>query len=208
MGMSFQKWRGKGEQTDNIETKGFEAVRSDVAEVTVDAQEKLFGLLLTQPLGEAIDEYGMWLRGLLEEIESGEYPLDKLGQRSGIGQPLNQYGSKNRTPQPVYRGSRYANQYVYGDDVIGEGDRPLWLYVSRVKGLPRTYNADTAEDGQAVDAIAVLEADDLPDGVEIDTSKMIEKTIKDPIAPILDNVGYEYDELISSHSQTDVARFM
>jgi len=196
-----------GENCDEIVTKGFECVRSDVADVTTEAQEKLFELLLTKPLGEAIDEYGQYLRDLLEQIDGGEYPLAKLAQTAGIGQPLEEYGSADRTPQPQYRGARWANQHVYGDDVIGEGDRPLWLYVNRVKGLPRTYSADTAEDGQKVDAIAVLDTDDLPDGVEIDTSKMIDKTIRGPVEPILDNIGHEYDDLVSDTEQGDTTDY-
>jgi len=197
----------EGDTCDEIEITGFEAIRSDVAEVTVDVQEKLFDLLLTKPLGEAIDEYGQYLRDVLQQIENGEYPLDKLGQTAGIGQPLDEYGSVDRTPQPQYRGAKYSNEHVYAEDAIGEGDRPLWAYVSRVRGLPRTYSADTAEDGQKVDAIAVLEADDLPDGVEIDTTKMCEKAIKDPVTDILSQMGYSYDSLIADTDQTDITDY-
>jgi len=197
-----------GEKCDEIVTKGFECVRSDVADVTTEAQEQLFELLLTQPLGQAMDEYGQYLRDLLQQIDSGEYPLAKLGQTGGLGQSLDKYGSTDRTPQPIYRGSKFANEHIYGENAIGEGDRPQWWYISSTGELPTTYTADTAEDGQKVDAIAVLDAADLPDSVEIDTSKMEEKVIEDAVAPILSDVGYRYDDLVSSHSQTDVLQFM
>jgi DNA polymerase elongation subunit (family B) len=77
-----------------------------------------------------------------------------------------------------------------------------------VRGLPRTYDTETAEDGCYVDSIAVLDASDLPSGITIDTEKMIQKTLAKPLAPILRTLGYEFDELRADTDQSDISVFM
>jgi DNA polymerase I len=205
---SFGEWVEEGEHIDETDITGFDFVRSDVATVTQELQQRLLHLLLSESTGEAIDTFSDELRDTITDIENGEYPIDKLGKSAGISQSLAEYGSVDRKAQPQYRGAKYANRVIYETDAIGEGDRPLWFYVERVRGLPRTYDTETAEDGCYVDSIAVLDASDLPSGITIDTEKMIRKTLEKPLAPILRTLGYEFDELRADTDQSDISAFM
>ena len=186
--------------------KGFEAIRSDVAQVTIDAQKYVFEQLMHEDLETAKQNIVGYISDLYDDARNGEIPLEDLGIPFGIGQKLHNYGSEKRAPTPQYRGAKYANEYIYGEAVIKEGDKPLYFYVSDVGGeLPQRYTADTNEDGREVDAISVVDAEDMPDAVTIDVDTMLEKTVKKPIKPITDTLGWDWDEL---QYDTNLARFM
>ena len=49
--------------------------------------------------------------------------------------------------------------------------------------------------------------DKLPDGFYIDYDTQIEKTVKDPLMPILAAMGWEYEEAFSASEQTDIEAY-
>jgi DNA polymerase I len=93
---------------------------------------------------------------------------------------------------------------------MGEGSKPALLYIDKVRGgeYPRTYTAETREGGNKVDAVALEEPNKLPEEFKIDYDKMCEKTIKDPLDPILAAMGWSYDEAIADSSQEELVKFM
>ena len=111
----------EGDYVDEVEVKGFELVRSDSSEITTTAQKKVLEILLKSdsPKSE-IKEY---LNGLTTDVANGEYPLEDVGIPSAMTKPLEEYGSKSRTPMPHIRGAKYANQNIKGED-IGAGSKP------------------------------------------------------------------------------------
>lgn len=181
---------------DEVDTaiKGFEYVRSDVADVTAETQKRVFDLLLeSDDLGTAEEEAKRYVSNRITGLLDGSMDENRFGIPFGIGQSLDQYGSTDRTPQPQYRGAKYANDFIYGEDAIGEGSDAKYYYVEEGEtgdGRRSTYSATTPEDGRYVDAISVLDADDLPGGVKIDRPKMVQKTIIDPMAPIFRTLGW------------------
>ena len=193
-----------------VSIKGFDYVRGDTAAVTADVQYAVLTTILDDKLSvtEKREQCVTTVRNVVDEIRSGERSLDEYGIPFGIGQSLKEYGSTSRKAFPQYRGAKYANAHIYETNAITEGDKPLYWYVSRVNGeYPRTYTADTREDGQSVDSIAVLEASDLPSEFTVDTETMIEKTIVDPLERIFVAMGWDVGDVLVESDQTDLAAY-
>lgn len=168
-----------------VKIKGFEYVRSDIAEITKELQYETFQVMLDGE-GDMEERAKEISREKIDELFSGDRN-DEIGKPFGIGQSLRQYGSADRTPQPQYRGAKFSNEHVYGGEAITEGDKPKYWYIEEGQTGPElraTYNSTTREDGRYVDAISAHEWDDLPEGVRIDYPKMAEKTIIDPMEDI------------------------
>jgi len=197
-----------GEEVDYIALIGVEAVRSNVATVTTEAQEHFFEEVCREGYVDAKDSVFKDLRDRHERIVAGEYTLSDMAKRGGIGQPLSEYGGPEQTPGPRYRGAKYANREIDGV-TIREGDKPLVYYVEDVRGdLPSTYVADTKEDGELVDAIAVNDPRDLPDTVRLDYEKHAAKTLVEPMEPLIQTLGWSWTDILEGHEQTGLESFM
>lgn len=198
---------GEPRDEPKMNIKGFEAVRSDVSQITVEAQEYIFEQLMTcDDLEEARERCNEYVHEVYEGAQEGEIDLSRLGIPFGIGQDLSEYGSPSRAAQPAYRGARYANKHIYGTDAIGEGDKPMYFYVTDTGRLPDTYESETNEDGREVDAISVFDAADIPAGVEIDVDHMLERSMEKPLKPIYETLGWRWDEAI--WGRMSLAEFM
>jgi DNA polymerase elongation subunit (family B) len=217
----------EGEIIDEPEpaTKGFELVRSDASEITVEAQQKVLEYILTdENPRENVEEY---LQNIWEPAVSGDISLEKIAIPSAIKKPLREYGGPNvngkyTTPQPQIRGARYANAHVDGEK-ISSGDKPMFFYVSSVTfPYPPVYVYDDSwtgldditdhptmkEVGKDVNSISLNNINNLPDKIHIDYEKMAEKTIRQPIEPIVETMGWDFDDLIDGKKQEDLAAFM
>jgi DNA polymerase I len=191
------------------EISGFEYVRSDVAPITKEVQYRTFEELLTRT-DEAESTIKDYVTDLVTRVMERDEDFDRsrLGIRFGISQQLSEYGSPDQTPQPQYRGAKFANAEIYGGDAIEEGDKPMYFYVHEGKtgSLRKTYDATTREDGRYVDAISVLDGDDLPDGIEIDREKMLEKTVVDPMEGIFRTLGWVGGSRSEAGNGTDASQ--
>jgi len=74
--------------------------------------------------------------------------------------------------------------------------------------LPYKNQREMMELDREVDAIAVDEVEHLPDAILIDWEKMSNKTLRDPIEPIVKVMGWSFDDLIAEGNQTGLAQFM
>lgn len=196
----------EGDEVDDLKFTGLEAVRSDVANVTQEAQKQILTWLLKEDFGAAWKQIAPYLRDLHNQISSGEYELSDIAKRGGIRKPVEEYGSATHTPQPIYRGAKYADQHFDGV-TIKAGSKPLTYYVKSVGDYPSTYTADTAEDGKVVDTVAVEEPRDLPDDIVIDYEKHCTKTLVEPLRPILKTIGKDFDEVLYGHKQVGFNEF-
>jgi len=125
-----------------------------------------------------------------------------------MGQPPDEYGTTSRTPQPTYRGAKYANRHFDWEN-MDSGVKPYLFYIERVGGdWSATYTAETAEDGNMVDAVAVENPSQLPDEFEIDYTTMIDKTLKNPLDPILHAMGWSFDESVMEGEQGRLSSYM
>lgn len=178
---------------NELTIKGFAYVRSDIADVTAELQYAAFEAMFESDEPEAAVKERV--RDVIADIMNDEYDMDDVGIPFGISQSLDEYGEVDRKPQPQYKGAKFANEFIYGGEAITEGDKPKYYYVEegRTGPLRKTYDAHTAEDGTYVDCISVHDFDDMPDGVQIDREKMIEKTIVDKMEPITRTMGWGVD---------------
>lgn len=192
-----------------LNIKGFEAVRSDVADITIDIQEEIFNHLMYDTLDEAKDATYELVREIVGKIQDREIDLMGVGIPSSIGKELDSYGTSNRRPQPPYRGAKYANQYIYEDEFLTAGSKPLRYPVAKISAeYPAVYSSDTAEDGDRVDWLTVEEASDIPEGFVLDTDEIARKTVDGPLKRIFQTLNWDYNEAILQQEQLDLAAYM
>lgn len=188
---------------------GIDIVRSDRAQVTKEiAEDVLTYILRIDDREEARRKVYDAIQNTVGEIKSGERPNSYFSRPKGMGSSPEEYGAIDRKAQPTYRGAKYANQN-FDWERLTEGSKPQLLYIDKVRGdWPRTYSAETAEDGCEVDAISVEQPDKVPEEFVVDVDKMIEKTVEDPLTPILSPMRWDFDEAMADSEQTSMEAFM
>ncbi|MDB9247430.1 DNA polymerase domain-containing protein [Halorubrum ezzemoulense] len=190
----------EGDECDEVEITGFEAKRSDIADITEAVQTDVLEAILYQEPLNAKDAVYERIRTAVERVKSGDADLSELGKRSGMGKPPEEYGDSNRSAHPTYRGAKYAKQHIDGEERF---DKPMKFPVERIHDpYPSTYDTDTAEDGDPVDYISVEEPSNIPDAIDIDREQIIVDTLKQPLDPILGTMGWGWGEAIHGHEQT------
>lgn len=188
---------------------GIDVVRSDRAVVTRETvRDVLETILRVDDREEARRGAYEAIKTTVEEIKSGDVPNSYIARPKGMGQSPSEYGSASKRPSSTYRGAKYANQH-FDWERMGEGSKPQLLAIDKVRGgWAKTYDAETAEDGDAVDCVSLEQPDKLPDEFVIDYDVMIEKTLEDPLTPILAPMGWDFDEALADTEQADIASFM
>jgi DNA polymerase elongation subunit (family B) len=190
------------EEVDETSITGFRAIRSDVADVTVDVQSQVLKAIVSQPRSEARQTAYEIAENAVEAIREGKRPLEELGRRHGLSKDVHEYGSASRTPHPAYRGAKYAHKFIDGER-FAEGGKPMVYPVDRVRGeLPATYSAETAEDGQRVDYVAVEDASSLPDEIVLDREQLIEDTVEAALADIFGTLGWRWSDVVDDGVQS------
>jgi DNA polymerase I len=187
---------------------GIDVVRSDRAAITREVVGDVLELILrVDDIDEARQRVYERISEAVEAVETGEISNAKLGRPRGMGQPPEEYGSPSKTPMPTYRGAKYANEHFPWAD-IGAGSKPVLFYIERVRGdWPQTYTADTREDGEPVDAVALENPEKLPPEFIIDSEKMVEKTLRDSIEPMLSPLHWSFDDALADTEQSDISTF-
>jgi DNA polymerase elongation subunit (family B) len=200
---------GDWEDPPEFSVTGIDIVRSDRAEVTRDvAQDVIDTILRVDDRDDARKQAYDAIATNVEAIQDGEVENSYIARPKGMSKHPEQYGSTDKTPVPTYRGAKYANQNFQWENMTA-GAKPQLLYLDRVRGdWPRTYSAETKEDGADVDAVAVENPNKVPDEFVVDTDKQIEKVLEDPLTPILEAMRWDFDESLSDTSQGSLAEFM
>ena len=225
----------EGDEVDEVEYKGFELVRSDSSSITAEVQRGVLDRILKEESPhDAVSEY---LEAEWGDLIDGNIDLERLGIPSAVNNDLMDYGwsedddtgeIKYFTPQPHIRGARYATTHIDGED-ISQGSKPLMFYVDGVKptgALPETYDYDDTlslnapqdkpdankremkEIDREIDAVAVEDVRSITSDVRIDYEKMANKTVRRPCEPIVEVMGWSFDDLVSEGQQTGLAQFM
>lgn len=159
-----------------LDVTGYEAKRSNVPEIGSEVQEEILERVLN---GEKFVEVSEYLQGVVQGVQEGEIELRKIGIPGVLNKHPREYPNR-----PVPRACMYANQHL--EDISwGEGDEPWVFYI---KSTP------TMQPGSDVIAVP-WHLDELPEGYELDATEHIQKFIKQPLEPILDEMGWDFKEL-------------
>ncbi|MFC6872201.1 DNA polymerase domain-containing protein [Halobellus marinus] len=201
-------WK-EGKDVDDIDITGFEYKRSDIAPITKEVQKRVIEMIVH---GEATDEIKEYLHEVISDFESGEVPVEDIGIPGGIGKRLDAYD----TDTAQVRGAKYANEFLGTN--FGRGSKPKRLYLRKVH--PSWFRRMESEEGfdpqrdqlygefkRDPDVICIEYDDQLPEAFEVDWEKMLEKTLKGPIARIIEALGMSWEEVKSGQEQTGLGSF-
>ncbi len=179
-------WK-EGKEVDDVDITGFEYKRSDVSQVTKEVQQEVIEMILD---GAGFDEVSEYIQDVVARFKDGEFGYDEVGVPGGIGQKLESYD----TDTAQVTGAKYANEHLGTN--FTSGSKPKRLYVKRVKGdLPPT------------DVVCFEYAEQIPEEIEVDWDKMMEKTVRKPIERILEALGWSWSEVVTGQRQQGLGSF-
>ncbi|MFB6079852.1 MAG: DNA polymerase domain-containing protein [Haloferacaceae archaeon] len=201
-------WK-EGKAVDDIDITGFEYKRSDIAAITKRVQRRVIEMIVT---GESLEDVKEFLHEEITSFQAGEVDLEEVGIPGGIGKRLSGYD----TDTAQVRGAKYAN-LLLGTN-FARGSKPKRLYLEKVHPdfferveAQRDLNPQDdplyAEFKRDPDVICFEYADQLPEEFEVDWGKMLEKTLRGPIARIIEALGVSWDEVKSGQRQTGLGQF-
>jgi DNA polymerase I len=202
-------WK-EGKDVDDIDITGFEYKRSDIAPITKEVQKEVLEMVVTQGDVEGVKEY---VHDVIEDFLNEEITVEEIGIPGGIGKRLDNYD----TDTAHVRGAKYAN-LLLGTN-FGRGSKPKRLYLKRVhsdfferieaeKGLDPAENPLYGEFRRNPDVICFEFADQIPEEFEVDREKMLDKTLKGPIARVLEALDVSWEEVKSGQEQTGLGQFL
>jgi DNA polymerase I len=202
-------WK-EGKDVDDIDITGFEYKRSDIAPVTKEVQKTVLEMIVTEGDVEGVKTY---VHDVIEEFQTGERPLDEIAIPGGIGKKLDSYD----TDTAHVRGAKYAN-LLMGTN-FQRGSKPKRLYLEKVhpsffermeaeRGLDPRSDPLYGEFKRDPDVICFEYADEIPEEFAVDWDKMLEKTLRGPIARILEALDVSWEEVRDGQEQTGLGSFM
>ncbi|EMA33743.1 DNA-directed DNA polymerase [Haloarcula japonica] len=202
-------WK-EGKHVDDIDITGFEYQRSDIAPITKRVQKEVIDRIVRGADAESIKQY---VSDVIEDYQDGNVNYDDVGIPGGIGKKLDNYD----TDTAQVRGAKYAN-LLLGTN-FQSGSKPKRLYLDRVhsdffqrieeeEGLDPQRDPLYGEFRRDPDVICFEYADQIPEEFEIDWDKMLDKTLKGPIARILEAMDISWEEVKSGQEQTGLGSFM
>jgi DNA polymerase elongation subunit (family B) len=191
---------------DKIAITGFEAIRSDVADITVEAQTHVLETILENGRQSAREQLFPYIRDLKERFNNRDVPLAKIGKRSGMSKSCFEYGSPNRSAHPTYRGAKYAHKHIPDEDFTS-GGKPFKFAIERVgcDEHPAVYDVETREDGTKVDYISVEDPSNLPDCATVDYDVQFEKTVAQPMQAIFRGMDWSWEDAVTTTKQATLA---
>ncbi|WP_257298832.1 DNA polymerase domain-containing protein [Haloarchaeobius sp. FL176] len=202
-------WK-EGKHVDDIDITGFEYKRSDIAPITKEVQHEVIDKVVRGAEESEITEY---IHDIIERFLAGEYSYDEIAIPGGIGKRIDNYD----TDTAHVRGAKYAN-LLFGTN-FDRGSKPKRLYLQKVhpdyfKELEDAGEFDPQRDHRygefkrEQDVICFDYADQIPEEFEVDYDKMLDKTLKGPIARVIEALGISWEEVKTGQEQTGLGSFM
>ncbi|MUW14536.1 hypothetical protein GJ633_07505 [Halorubrum sp. CBA1125] len=206
-------WK-EGKDVDDIDITGFEYKRSDIAQITKRVQQRVIETIVTgDDIDEDMEEVKAYLADEIARVLDGEVDLEEIGIPGGIGKKLDAY----ETPTAQVRGAKYANRLLGTN--FGSGSKPKRLYLKKVhpdfwermedeRGFDPQRDPLYGEFKRDPDVICFEYADQVPAEFEVDWEKMLDKTLKGPIARVIEALGMSWEEVKTGQQQTGLGSFM
>jgi DNA polymerase elongation subunit (family B) len=164
----------------NISISGFENARSDSPEITAVLQEEVIKKVL---FGAGFDEVSEYIQSTIKQIDGNHPNVEKFALPGSINKNLEDYPNRQ-----VPRACMWSNEHLERE--FSEGDDPfVYLVKETPSDLPNT------------DVLALEWNEEIPDGFKLDREAIIERGIKKPIDTIVNEVGWEFNELRSGKKQ-------
>ena len=201
-------WK-EGKDVDDIDITGFEYQRSDIAPITKRVQKEVIDMIVK---GEDREEIKAYVNDVIEDFQAGNVDYDDVGIPGGIGKRLDNYD----TDTAQVRGAKYAN-LLLGTN-FQRGSKPKRLYLDRVHA--NFFERVEAKQGldpddplykefrRDPDVICFQYSEEIPEEFEVDWEKMLDKTLKGPIARILEALDISWEEVKAGQEQTGLGEFM
>jgi len=194
----------EGKWTDEISITGFEAVRSDQAEISKEVQEGLFDIILRDGDFNHIHQF---LNDMEQKVKNAK-DIETIGQIKSVRKDPEDYG----TPMSVH-GVIWSNRNLNKEFGL-EDNKPYILHLKKMNpNYPPTIELPKHKGGvpeeRDVTRVA-LSGDDEIDRWKpfIDYDKHINKQIRKKVDSILESIGYSYSECINGHKQASLDKFM
>lgn len=170
----------------SLGVKGFEIRRSDAAPLTEAIQEEAMEKVMfgEQP-GEALVSY---LSDVLKSLKGGDIPVERAAIPHALNKPIDAY----ETTHPRTRAPKFSNKHL--GTRFTDGDKP-WVLFGDVGGVR-----------ESTDCIAIEPDGEAPDDFNPDWDKIIERTIRKPMEPLLDLAGKRWKDV--THPTNDVEEFL
>jgi DNA polymerase elongation subunit (family B) len=202
-------WK-EGKDVDDVDITGFEYKRSDIAAVTKEVQKEVIERIV---YGEDLENIRSYVSGVIDEFLAGEFSYDEIAIPGGIGKKLDNYD----TDTAQVRGAKYAN-LLFGTN-FSSGSKPKRLYLEGVhpsyfERVEEELGLDPREDPlygefkRDPDVICFEYDDQIPEEFSVDYEKMLDKTLKGPIARVIEALGMSWDEVKTGQEQTGLGSFM
>ena len=178
---AHQVWL-KGKDIDEIEIKGFDAIRRDNSVITKSLQHEI----LDRIARGNTDELKELVHDTIKSMREGKLPLEKICLKKNLNKDLSGYKGSADFVTAV----EYSNKLL-GTNIVG-GDRINLLHIKKIPGLPPTK------------MIAFTETEQIPKGTVVNMEKMIEKTIKMKMENILKIVGIDWNDVNGQTNLSDM----
>ena len=172
----------KGKERDELDIKGFDAIRRDNSLVTKNLQKNVLNKIARGDSEYVKDT----MTTTIQKIKDNGYPLDHIAMTKTINKNLSDY--KNNAD--FIKAVEYSNQFL-GTDIQG-GDMIKLLPVKRVPGYPPTK------------LLAFIELEQVPKGTEVDVNKIIDKTIRMKMENILKVINLTWGDVSGQTNLSDI----
>ena len=163
----------KGKEIDEVEIKGFDAIRRDNSVITKSLQRDV----LENVARGNVDVVESMITEVITKMRENKYPYRDIALAKTLNRGLNDYKGN----PDFIRAVKYSNQFNNAN--IQGGDMIKLLHVKKIPGLPPT------------NIFAFTDEDEIPNGTIIDIEKMIDKTIKGKLENIIKVIGLTWEDV-------------
>jgi len=163
----------KGKNIDEVEIKGFDAIRRDNSVITKALQRNV----LEDIARGNVTKVGTSISTVINKMRNNEYPIRDIALAKTLNKNLDEYKGKPDFVRAVEYANKFNNANIQGGDMI------KMLHVKKIPGFPPT------------NVFAFTDESEVPNGTQIDMEKMIDKTIKGKLENIVKVAGLTWEDV-------------